>query len=145
MNQRYGEVPETISRLANLQWIFLCTNNFSGGIPRDFGKYSPSLSDVCFSDNTFTGELPRDLCSGFALRYLAINGNDFTGPLPDCVNNCSGLTRVRLDSNQFTADMSAFGVYPNLDFISLSNNQFVGNLTAQWGRAYKSHEFEDRW
>ncbi|KAK3444540.1 hypothetical protein EUGRSUZ_A01351 [Eucalyptus grandis] len=78
-------------------------------------------------------KLPRDLCSGFAIRYLTINGNDFTGPLPDCLKNCSGLTRVRLDSNQFTADMSAFGVYPNLDFISLSNNRFVRNLTAQWG------------
>ncbi|KAK3444541.1 hypothetical protein EUGRSUZ_A01352, partial [Eucalyptus grandis] len=108
-----GQIPHTISRLANLQWISLFTNNFSGGIPRDFGKYSPSLIFVCFSDNSFTGELPPDLCSGF---------------------NCSGLTRVRLESNQFTTDItSAFGVHPNLVYVSLSNNQFVGNLSARWG------------
>ncbi|KAF8041650.1 hypothetical protein BT93_A0292 [Corymbia citriodora subsp. variegata] len=134
MNQLYGEVPETISRLANLQLISLFANNFWGGIPRDFGKYSPSLRYVSFLNNSFTGELPPDLCSGFALQNLTVNGNNFTGPLPDCLKNCSELRRVRLDSNQFTANItSAFGVYPNLVFISLSNNRFVGNLAAQWG------------
>ncbi|KAL3753094.1 hypothetical protein ACJRO7_000486 [Eucalyptus globulus] len=134
INQLYGEVPETISRLANLQWISLFTNNFSGGIPRDFGKYSPSLSDVEFADNSFTGELPPDLCSGFALQYFVVDGNNFTGPLPDCLKNCSGLTRLCLDSNQFTIDITnAFGVHPNLVYVSLSNNQFVGTLSARWG------------
>ncbi|KAF8018056.1 hypothetical protein BT93_H3073 [Corymbia citriodora subsp. variegata] len=133
-NQLYGEVPETISRLANLQGIFLLKNNFSGNIPRHFGKYSPSLCYVSISDNNFTGELPPDLCSGFALRFLDVSGNNFTGLLPNCLKNCSGLRRVRLDDNQFTADIaSTFGVYLDLVYISLSNNQFVGNLSARWG------------
>ncbi|KAK3444529.1 hypothetical protein EUGRSUZ_A01336, partial [Eucalyptus grandis] len=134
LNQLYGEVPETISRLANLESIYLFTNNFLGSIPRDIGKYSPSLLEVSFSDNSFIGELPPNLCSGFSLQYLTVNGNNFTGPLPDCLKNCSGLWRVRLESNQFTADItSAFGVHPNLDFINLSNNRFVGSLSPQWG------------
>ncbi|KAL3753099.1 hypothetical protein ACJRO7_000491 [Eucalyptus globulus] len=134
MNQLCGEVPETVSRLANLQWISLFMNNFSGGIPRDFGKYIPSLSDVDFSKNSFTGELPPDLCSGFALQYLSIKENNFTGPLPNCLKNCLRLKVVSLGHNQFTADITrAFGVCPNLVFIRLSNNRFVGNLTAQWG------------
>ncbi|KAL3753096.1 hypothetical protein ACJRO7_000488 [Eucalyptus globulus] len=142
-NQLYGEVPETISRLANLQTIGLLRNNFSGGIPRDFGKYSPSLLNVGFSGNSFTGELPPELCSGFALQSLVINENNFTGPLPDCLKNCSQLTRVRLDDNKLTADItSAFGVYPNLVFIRLSNNRFVGNLTAQWGECTNLTNFQ---
>ncbi|KAI6698867.1 hypothetical protein NL676_018986 [Syzygium grande] len=133
-NKLYGEVPETISRLANLKSISLFTNNFSGSVPGDFGEYIPSLHYVRFANNSFTGELPPKLCSGFALQELTVNGNKFTGLLPHCLRNCSGLTRVRLDVNQFTADVtSAFGVYLNLVYISLSNNRFVGTLSAQWG------------
>lgn len=123
---------ETISRLANLRSISLFKNNFSGGITRDFGKCSPSLGIVTFSNNSFIGEMLQDICSDFALGYLAIDGNNFTKLPLDCLRNFPGLTRVRLDSNQFTTDiMSAFR--PNLDFISLSNSQFVGNLSAEWG------------
>jgi len=123
---------ETISCLANLRSISLFKNNFSEGITRDLGKYSPCLGIVTFSNNSFIREMLRDICSDFALGCLAVEGNNFTKLPPDCLRNFPGLTRVCLDSNQFTTDIiSAFR--PNLDFISLSNSRFVGNLSAEWG------------
>ncbi|KAF8041612.1 hypothetical protein BT93_A0266 [Corymbia citriodora subsp. variegata] len=148
-----GQIPTEIGRLTKLNYLSMYNNSLSGTIPPEVGNLTSMthldlsknqlygevpetisrLANLHFPDNSFTGELPPDLCSGFALQYLTVNGNNFTGPLPDCLKNCSGLRRVRLDSNQFTANItSAFGVYPNLDFISLSNNRFVGDLTAQW-------------
>ncbi|KAK0580545.1 hypothetical protein LWI29_003123 [Acer saccharum] len=133
-NQLYGELPENISGLSNLNSISLFTNNFSGVIPADFGKYSPFLSYVSFSNNSFTGELPTELCSGFALEDFTVNGNNFTGSLPACLRNCSKLNRVRLDGNHFTGNIShAFGVHPDLDFITLSGNQFIGQISPAWG------------
>ena len=135
INKLHGELPETLSLLSKLERLSVLDNNFSGTIPTDFGKKSPNLQYVHFSNNIFSGELPPGLCSGFALKNLTADGdNNFTGPLPDCLRNCTGLTRVRLDGNQFTGDISiAFGVHPSLDFISLSGNRFSGELSPDWG------------
>ncbi|KAH9729176.1 protein kinase domain-containing protein [Citrus sinensis] len=134
INQLHGELPENISRLVNLNKFSVFTNNFSGSIPGDFGKFSPSLINVSFSNNSFSGELPYELCSGFALEELTVNGNNFTGSLPACMRNCSNLNRVRFDGNQFTGNITrAFGVHPRLDFIRLSGNHFIGEISPDWG------------
>lgn len=128
-----GVLPDTISQLTKLQLLSLFTNNFSGGIPRDFGKYSPDLRYVFLSNNSFSGELPPDLCSGLALVDLMVNNNSFSGPLPKCLRNSSALTRVKLERNQFRENITeAFGIYPSLASITLSGNQFFGELSPDW-------------
>ncbi|GLU07796.1 hypothetical protein SLE2022_247430 [Rubroshorea leprosula] len=134
-NQLSGELPENISSLTNLAAISLFTNNFSGSIPKDFGKYNPSLWYVSFSNNSFSGELPPELCNGLNLQNITVNGNKFTGSLPTCLKNCPQLKRVRFDGNLFTSDITnAFGVHPFITYISLSDNQFVGEISPQWGQ-----------
>ncbi|KAK7245329.1 hypothetical protein RIF29_40169 [Crotalaria pallida] len=134
INNLDGELPESISQLTALMKFFVSRNNFSGKIPRDFGKFSPSLISVDFSNNNFSGELPPHLCSGFMLRNLTAQNNNFSGHLPKCLRNCSALTRVRLEENQFTGNIKeAFGVHPNLAFISLNGNQFIGELSTEFG------------
>ncbi|KAF6141570.1 hypothetical protein GIB67_041047 [Kingdonia uniflora] len=55
------------------------------------------------------------------------------------LKNCSSLVRVRLDRNQLADNISeAFGVYPNLDYMDLSQNnlygeQFADHLSLQLG------------
>ncbi|OMP03181.1 hypothetical protein COLO4_10593 [Corchorus olitorius] len=133
-NQLEGEIPDTISNLTNLGAISLFTNKFSGSISHDFGKNSPGLFYVSFSNNSFTGELPPELCSGFALQNLTVNGNNFTGSLPACLRNCTELLRVRFDGNQFTGNITnAFGIHPKVDYIAFSDNQFVGEISREWG------------
>ncbi|XP_062025276.1 MDIS1-interacting receptor like kinase 2-like [Rosa rugosa] len=133
-NQFEGELPETISLLRKLKWFSVFSNRFSGTIPSDFGKYSPNLTFVGFAWNSFSGELPPGLCSGFSLQNFTVNDNNFTGPLPECLRNCTALIRVRLEENQFTGNITnAFGVHPSLAVIYLSNNKFVGQLSPHWG------------
>lgn len=68
------------------------------------------------------------------LRSLTINGNRFSGKLPDCLKNCTKLSRVRLEANNLSGNLAeAFGVHPNLVFLSLSDNQFSGELSPDWG------------
>ncbi|CAH9075463.1 unnamed protein product [Cuscuta epithymum] len=136
-NQLSGELPEGISSLSNLVVLSLFTNGFTGSVPRDLGLNSPLLSNVSFANNSFTGELPPGLCSGFALQELTVNWNSFSGELPTCLKNCSALARIRLEGNEFSGDISkAFGVHPVLDFLSLDGNKFSGQMPSQW-REYK--------
>ncbi|KAF7804610.1 MDIS1-interacting receptor like kinase 2-like [Senna tora] len=132
-NLLHGELPDTISRLIELQTLSVFTNKLSGGIPKDFGKYSPNLNKVFLSNNSFSGELPPDLCSGFALVDLMVNNNSFSGPLPKCLRNSSALYRVKLERNHFSGNITeAFGFHPHLTSITLSDNQFVGELSPEW-------------
>ncbi|XWS36475.1 hypothetical protein CRYUN_Cryun20dG0088700 [Craigia yunnanensis] len=123
-NQLSGPIPPTIWSLSNLK----------GSIPRDFGKNSPQLYYVSFSNNSFFGELPTELCSGFTLENFTVNENNFTGSLPACLRNCTRLKRVSFDGNQFTGSITnAFGVHPDLNFIALRDNQFTGEISPEWG------------
>ncbi|KAH6815115.1 hypothetical protein C2S51_019935 [Perilla frutescens var. frutescens] len=129
-----GKLPDSISALRNLEILYLHNNTLSGTLPQDLGENSPRLANVSFSDNSFSGQLPQGLCSGFALLYFTANNNTFSGSLPDCFKNCSSLRRVRLEGNQFSGNIAeAFGIHPQLRFLSISNNQFTGQLTPSWG------------
>ncbi|GMH02570.1 hypothetical protein Nepgr_004409 [Nepenthes gracilis] len=108
------------------------TRNYHNG--EDLGSNSPNLSVVIFSDNTFSGQLPAWLCSGFHLQELTVNSNNFRGKVPDCLRNCSKSIKVRLDRNQFSGNISqAFVFHPNLIFVSLDRNQFSGEISPSWG------------
>ncbi|KAI6698868.1 hypothetical protein NL676_018987 [Syzygium grande] len=141
-NQLHGEFIETISHLANLESISLFTNNFSGTLPGDFVKYSPSLHHVRFSNNSFTGELPPELCSGFALQELVVNENKFTGLLPDCLRDCLGITTVLLEGNHFTADITRripdeMGNLGKLLKLNLSKNHLARDIPTSLGNLSK--------
>ena len=59
--------------------------------------------------------------------------DNFIGPLPEWLRNCSLLERVQFDGNNFNGNITnAFGVHPNLYFISLNDNQFIGIIAPQW-------------
>ncbi|KAH6820635.1 hypothetical protein C2S53_011105 [Perilla frutescens var. hirtella] len=134
INQLSEELPQSMLTLGSLMTLNVFTNYLSGNLSRDLGKNSPRLANVSFSNNSFSGELPPELCSGFALQELTVNSNSFSGPLPKCLKNCSSLRRVRLEGNKFSGDISeALGIHPQLEFLSLSNNQFTGQLTPMWG------------
>ncbi|RVW27708.1 MDIS1-interacting receptor like kinase 2 [Vitis vinifera] len=47
------------------------------------------------------------------------------------------LFRVRLERNQLTGDIAeSFGVYPTLNYIDLSSNNFYGELSEKWGQCH---------
>ncbi|KAL5561994.1 hypothetical protein UlMin_031741 [Ulmus minor] len=130
-NQLSRKLPDTISSLAKLRSFSVFTNNFVGKIPMDFGKLSLDLSYVSFSNNSFSGKLPPELCKGSKLSTFTVNNNSFTGPLPECLGKCTNLTRLRLDRNKFTGNLISFFLSSNLyqlEFLSISNNLLTGAI-----------------
>ncbi|KAE8664860.1 hypothetical protein F3Y22_tig00112738pilonHSYRG00687 [Hibiscus syriacus] len=119
-NDSEGTIPEEID-------FSLLSNNFSGRIPQDFGRYIPQLAYVKFANNSLSGELPPELCSAFALLEFTVNGNNLSGSLPACLRNCSGLVRVRLDGNRFTAELGKLTQLQNHLSGSIPRN--IGSLT----------------
>ncbi|KAI8523108.1 hypothetical protein RHMOL_Rhmol13G0048600 [Rhododendron molle] len=105
MNALNSSIPSELGSCSNLTYLALALNSLtgdlplalsnqkriselglSGTIPSDLGKNSPSLANVSFSENNFSGELPPGLCNGLALQELTANVNGFNGSLPECLN-----------------------------------------------------------
>ncbi|KAL4580856.1 hypothetical protein LXL04_017061 [Taraxacum kok-saghyz] len=142
-NQLSGQFPDIFSRLSNLTDLSLFENEFWGVIPADLGKNNPFLRSVQLGRNSFSGELPSELCSGFRLQVFSVNGNNLTGLLPDCIRKCTGLKRIRLDGNHFSGDISqTLGAHPNLEFIDFSDNEFTGEINLQFGELQTLHNLE---
>uniref|UniRef100_A0A803PGJ5 non-specific serine/threonine protein kinase n=1 Tax=Cannabis sativa TaxID=3483 RepID=A0A803PGJ5_CANSA len=132
LNNLDGELPNTISKLKNLKGFLVFSNNFSGSIPKDFGRNNTKLNRVDFSNNNFSGELPKEMCNA-----LAVANNNIVGSVhSQSLRKCSEFKRVQqLDDNHFTNEtlQNAVCVFPYLEFISFSNNNFVGQMPAEWG------------
>nr|XP_043618135.1 MDIS1-interacting receptor like kinase 2-like [Erigeron canadensis] len=108
-------------------------NQLSGPIPEVFGKLKLVTLDI--SNNSFTGNLPHDICNGGRLERLIVIDNDLSGQIPKSLYNCTSLIRLRLDGNQFTGNVSeSFGIYPNINYISLSDNKFFGEISDNWSK-----------
>lgn len=93
--------------------------------------------------NKFIGYLPQNICHNNLLQTFTANGNYFVGPIPKSLKNCSSLYRLTLQQNQLTGNISEdFGdVYPDLDIINLSNNNFHGEISPSWGMSKKLRSF----
>mmetsp|Transcript_17032 Transcript_17032/g.48920 ORF Transcript_17032/g.48920 Transcript_17032/m.48920 type:complete len:131 (-) Transcript_17032:884-1276(-) len=77
-NSLQGPIPQNISKLHRLERLMLQSNLLGGGpkaIPSSLGT-SKSIKKLYLHDNSFVGEMPKDVCN---LRYL--NLMDFSS---DC-------------------------------------------------------------
>ncbi|KAJ9153752.1 hypothetical protein P3X46_027160 [Hevea brasiliensis] len=134
INKLSGELPASMGNLSNLVYLYFYNNELSGSIPKELGMLG-KLRAFQFSRNNFTGRLPEGICLGGQLQYFSAHRNNFTGPIPRSLRNCSSLLRLRLERNQLAGNVSedfGFGVYPNLVYLDLSDNQLYGELPWKW-------------
>ncbi|XP_038715824.1 MDIS1-interacting receptor like kinase 2-like [Tripterygium wilfordii] len=133
-NQLNGSVPASLGSLNNLEFLFLRDNKLSGSIPQEISNLT-KLTVLQLDTNQFTGYLPVKICQSGVLKNFTANNNNFTGPIPKSLRNCTSLVRLRLEVNRLVGNVSEdFGVYPNLDYIDLSDNKFHGEISSNWGR-----------
>ena len=66
------------------------SNNLSGTLPPDFGRYS-MLVEFLIADNKLEGKLPEHLCDNERLVGVVAFINNLTGELPKSLGNCNGL------------------------------------------------------
>ncbi|XVE68364.1 hypothetical protein DITRI_Ditri09bG0062300 [Diplodiscus trichospermus] len=129
VNDFSGSIPTSLGNLTRLRELSLFDNDLSGPIPSTINNLT-GLEILQLSNNHLNGQLPNNVCRDGLLAYFAARNCNFTGQLPLSLRNCTSLFRVRLQGNQLTGNISeAFGIYPNLDYIELSDNKFYGELS----------------
>ncbi|CAJ2636788.1 unnamed protein product [Trifolium pratense] len=134
-NQLSGSIPSSFGSLVKLEKLQLDLNDLSGSIPKQFNNLI-HFKHLQLSNNNLSGSLPDNICLGGQLTNFAANQNQFTGRLPMSLKNCTTLKRVRVEMNQLSGDLSIDlgGIYPHLNYIDLSHNNFYGTLPSKWGQ-----------
>ncbi|XP_058082408.1 MDIS1-interacting receptor like kinase 2-like [Magnolia sinica] len=127
-----GSIPSTLGNLTKLIVLYLDDCQLSGSLPQEMTNMT-NLSKLQLDGNNFSGHLPH-FCHGGSFKAFTAFNNHFTGEIPRTFRNCTSLRRVRLNGNQLAANVSeAFGVYPHLIFMDVSDNMLFGELSPHWG------------
>ncbi|KAF3512535.1 hypothetical protein F2Q69_00001524 [Brassica cretica] len=107
-NRIKGKVPEWLWKFPRLSIVNLVNNSFTrlegssevllnssvklldiayNSITGDFP--TPPLNIIYLSawNNSFTGNIPLQICNRSSLRVLDLSYNNFTGPIPQCLSN----------------------------------------------------------
>ena len=76
-----GAIPSELGRLANLQTLYLGSNQLSGVIPPELGNLA-NLANLDLSHNQLSGAIPPELGHLNNLRQLELNANRLNSALP---------------------------------------------------------------
>lgn len=76
-----GTIPESLSRLRNLEELWLNGNRLTGSIPSSIGELS-QLRELYLNSNELTGPLPESLSKLTNLEALDVSWNKLTGQFP---------------------------------------------------------------
>lgn len=157
-NYDEGEIPQSISNLKNLTWLFLassnlrgeipdsiyeltaletldiCRNNISGNFPKSISKLQ-NLKKIELFQNNLTGELPLGLADLTSLREIDISSNQLYGKLPPTIGNLKNLRVFQLYKNNFSGELPpGFGDMRYLIGFSIYGNNFTGEFPQNFGR-----------
>uniref|UniRef100_M4E2A7 Leucine-rich repeat-containing N-terminal plant-type domain-containing protein n=1 Tax=Brassica campestris TaxID=3711 RepID=M4E2A7_BRACM len=107
-NRIKGKVPEWLWKFPRLSIVNLVNNSFTGleGSSEVLLNSSVQLLDIAYNsitgdfptpplniiylsawNNSFTGNIPLQVCERSSLRVLDLSYNNFTGPIPQCLSN----------------------------------------------------------
>uniref|UniRef100_A0A0D3B4L1 Leucine-rich repeat-containing N-terminal plant-type domain-containing protein n=1 Tax=Brassica oleracea var. oleracea TaxID=109376 RepID=A0A0D3B4L1_BRAOL len=107
-NRIKGKVPEWLWKFPRLSIVNLVNNSFTGleGSSEVLLNSSVQLLDIAYNsitgdfptpplniiylsawNNSFTGNIPLQICNRSSLRVLDLSYNNFTGPIPQCLSN----------------------------------------------------------
>ncbi|CAL1137612.1 unnamed protein product [Cladocopium goreaui] len=123
-NRLSGSIPPELGQLVKLQVICLEQNQLRGQIPTSFGR----LIDVTIlrlENNQLTGEI-GSIWQLQKLQDLYLGGNRLRGEVPR-VLHMQKLTHLDLSRNLLSGELPRFDS-PELEFLDLSDNLFVGPL-----------------
>ncbi|KAJ7959019.1 Receptor protein kinase-like protein [Quillaja saponaria] len=141
INNLSGSIPVSIGNLRDLTELDLGINNLSGTIPIAIGNLT-KLTKLGLFMNILSGSIPDSIGNLRDLTVLNLEENKLSGLIPIAIANLRKLTRVRLEENQLTGNIAAFGVYPSLEYIDLSNNKLYGELSSKWARCHNLTSFK---
>jgi Leucine-rich repeat (LRR) protein len=88
-----GQLLEYLKNMANLFYLSVPFNNFTGSIPEIFAAEHPVLSLCDLSHNQITGVIPTSIGSFQNLNTLTMSDNFLKGNLPTQLANISSLRK----------------------------------------------------
>ncbi|THF98991.1 hypothetical protein TEA_022313 [Camellia sinensis var. sinensis] len=141
-NRLVGEVPVELGFLLKLVIVIICINNLTGSIS-PFANLS-SLRELFLDTNYFDGSIPDGFDRLKNLQKLALSTNRLSGVIPASLFNHSSLTTFDVTINQIQGSLPwDLGItLPNLEFFSISENQFTGSILVSISNASKLHQLQ---
>lgn len=135
-NQLEGPLPPGLGINSNLRNLALDDNKLSGDLsPLAFSKL-PNLEFLNLSSNNFTGKIPATISSCKRLFGLDLSLNSLSGILPAELGNLTNLFELRLKGNKLTGmDPSIFPELVKLTKLNLAHNSFKGSIPDEIGES----------
>ncbi|KAL5543948.1 hypothetical protein UlMin_007732 [Ulmus minor] len=123
-NDISGELPD-ISSLNSLNMLDLSGNKLNSSLP----SMPKGLVMVFLSNNSFSGEIPKQFGQLKGLQHLDLSSNTLKGTPPSAVFSLPSITYLNLASNMLSGSLpSHLNCGSKLEFIDVSNNKLTGGL-----------------
>ncbi|KAG5235253.1 receptor protein [Salix suchowensis] len=123
-----GELPFSLGKLKQLEYLDLGSNNFIGPFPDVFANHT-RLAWLDLSFNSFQSPLPFSLGNQKQLSHLLLSSNEFTGQILNQFSNLTQLIQLELSDNKFDGKiLSSLENLKKLDVLDLSSNNFTGEI-----------------
>ncbi|KAJ6886634.1 LOW QUALITY PROTEIN: Cf-4/9 disease resistance-like family protein [Populus alba x Populus x berolinensis] len=124
-----GELPDSFSRLSNLQSLDLSGNGeLTGSILGLLGNLT-QLIELRLRGNQLGGQIPFSFGKLKQLEHLDLGYNNFIGPIPDVFVNQTQLTWLDLSNNRFDGQiLFSFKNLKKLNNLKLFSNNFSGQI-----------------
>ena len=136
-NNLTGHLSSQLSRLTELEYLYLVGNNLGGSIPAWLGEL-PRLKDLRLHANDFTGSIPPELGNLAELEFLSLQFNELTGSIPPSLGRLAKLKFLFLNFNGLTGPVPpALGNLAELEFLNLQFNGLTGPVPSSLGRLAK--------
>ncbi|KAB2627606.1 LRR receptor-like serine/threonine-protein kinase [Pyrus ussuriensis x Pyrus communis] len=134
-NSIFGNIPNAMENLHNLETIRLSGNQFSGLIPPDIGRL-PKLYEVYMETNSLTGNVPSSFGNLSRLAHLHLEDNNLQGTIPSTLSQCPNLVNLTLGGNNFTGIISPELIRLSSSYVhlDLSRNHLTGFLPMEVGQ-----------
>uniref|UniRef100_A0A6N2KA15 Protein kinase domain-containing protein n=1 Tax=Salix viminalis TaxID=40686 RepID=A0A6N2KA15_SALVM len=147
-NQLKGTFPSSIQRVTTLTDLILSGNDLSGKLPNldrlsklnmldlsgnsldsDLPSMPKGLVMAFLSNNSLSGEIPRQYSQLSQLQHFDISFNKLSGKLPAFLLSLPNISHLNLASNMLTGSLPGhLNCGSKLQFVDISNNRLTGGL-----------------
>jgi len=120
-NNLQGSLPDGLSNLPSIEFMFVQDNQFAGELPASYGALSTLINFSAF-DNNLSGAIPPEWCALTNLTALNLENNNLTGEIPKEIGQMTSLTEIWLKDNHLS------GCYaPELNILCTQLNTSINN------------------
>eukprot|EP01001_Neometanema_parovale_P006288 NODE_265_length_2797_cov_121.587135_g249_i0.p1 GENE.NODE_265_length_2797_cov_121.587135_g249_i0~~NODE_265_length_2797_cov_121.587135_g249_i0.p1 ORF type:complete len:900 (-),score=111.41 NODE_265_length_2797_cov_121.587135_g249_i0:98-2746(-) len=128
-----GTMPELLSNVISLAFVYFNGNNITGSIPVNYGELT-SLVHLQLHQNQLHGTVPAWTATN-QLNVFTVHSNQLTGVIPNTLIELYRLVVVDFHSNSFEGTIPAGLVaLKTLYNLNLGLNKLSGTIPGNWSR-----------